>query len=220
MKAILTFLASPLLWAALGAMAALALAAAVMHFLRQLRKVRRQSRLLGTRLREIGELAVEEARVTLVHCTREPRRFFGMELPLMRERCIFAMDVVVKAGCDFDEIDAQLDSFRRRITLRLPGMRILSSAIDYESMQIFDEKTGVFARPKLEQHREAMMELGREAEEKACACGVLERAQVSARMRLTAFVGQICDLTEYELLIIQADGARLVAQPAEKRIGA
>ena len=49
-------------------------------------KAQRQSRLLGTRLRDIGEMAVEEARITLVHCTREPRRLFGMELPLMREQ--------------------------------------------------------------------------------------------------------------------------------------
>lgn len=220
MNRILAFFASPLLWAALGAMAALLLVAAAARYVRMTRKLQRQSRLLGARLRDMGEMAVEEARITLVHCTREPRRLFGMELPLMREQCIFAVDVVVKAGFNFDEIHAQVDNLRRRITLRLPEMRILSSAVDYGTMQIYDEKTGVFARPRLEWHKESMLELCHEAEAKSRVYGILDRAQASAQMRLTAFVGQICDLSEYELLIIHADGERTVVTPAEKRIGA
>ncbi|MBQ2952256.1 MAG: DUF4230 domain-containing protein [Clostridia bacterium] len=203
MERILTFFASPLLWMLLGAVAALACAGWLVH---RRQKAQRQSRLLGTRLRDIGEMAVEEARVTLVHCTREPRRLFGMELPLMREQCIFAIDVVVKAGFNFDEIHVQVDNFRRRITLRLPEMRILSSAVDYGSMQIYDEKTGVFARPKLEWHKESMLELCHEAEAKARVYGILDRARDSARLRLEAFVGQLYDLTACTLLIIPAGG--------------
>lgn len=212
MNRILTFFTSPLLWMLLGAIAALGV---VLWLLHRQQKAQRQSRLLGTRLRDIGEMAVEEARVTLVHCTREPRRLFGMELPLMREQCIFAVDVVVKAGFNFDEIHSQVDHFRRRITLRLPEMRLLSSAIDYGTMQIYDEKTGVFARPKLEWHRESMLELCHEAEAKARVYGILDRARDSARLRLESFVGQLYDLTAYTLLIIQADGERVLVAPAE-----
>lgn len=214
MNRILMFLTSPLLWMLLGAIAALGV---ILWLLHRRQKAQRQSRLLGTRLRDIGEMAVEEARVTLVHCTREPRRLFGMELPLMREQCIFAVDVVVKAGFNFDEIRAQVDHFRRHITLRLPEMRLLSSAIDYGTMQIYDEKTGVFARPKLEWHRESMLELCHEAEAKARIYGILDRARDSARLRLEAFVGQLYDLTAYTLLIIQADGERVLVAPAENR---
>lgn len=214
MNRILMFLASPLLWMLLGAIAALGV---ILWLLHRRQKAQRQSRLLGTRLRDIGEMAVEEARVTLVHCTREPRRLFGMELPLMREQCIFAVDVVVKAGFNFDEIRAQVDHFRRHITLRLPEMRLLSSAIDYGTMQIYDEKTGVFARPKLEWHRESMLELCHEAEAKARIYGILDRARDSARLRLEAFVGQLYDLTAYTLLIIQADGERVLVAPPENR---
>ena len=217
MERILTFFASPLLWMLLGAVAALACAGWLVH---RRQKAQRQSRLLGTRLRDIGEMAVEEARVTLVHCTREPRRLFGVELPLMREQCIFAIDVVVKAGFNFDEIRVQVDDFRRRITLRLPEMRILSSAVDYGNMQIYDEKTGVFARPKLEWHKESMLELCHEAEAKALVYGILDRARDSARLRLEAFVGQLYDLTACTLLIIQADGEQQRAEKAERTVSA
>lgn len=217
MKRILMFFTSPLLWMLLGAIAALGV---VLWLLHRRQRAQRQSRLLGARLRDIGEMAVEEARITLVHCTREPRRLFGMELPLMREQCIFAVDVVVKAGFNFDEIRVQVDNLRRRITLRLPEMRILSSAIDYGTMQIYDEKTGVFARPKLEWHRESMLELCHEAEAKARVYGIIDQARDSARIRLEAFVGQLYDLTAYTLLIVQADGGRILVNPTEKRIGA
>lgn len=208
------FFTSPLLWMLLGAVAAL------FWLLHRRQKVRRQSRMLGARLRDMGELAVEEARITLVHCTREPRRLFGRELPLMREQCIFAVDAVIRAGFDFDAIGVQVSSLRRRITLRLPEMRILSNAIDYESMQVYDEKTGVFARPKLEWHRDSMLHLCREAEEKVREYGLFERAKASARLRLEAFVGQLYDLTAYTLLIVFADGEQQRAEAADRAVGA
>lgn len=205
MDRILTFLTAPLLWMLLGAVAALAAAIWLLH--RQ-RTARRQSRLLNARLREIGELAVEEARVTLVHCTKEPRRLLGKELPLVRERCIFAVDAVVRIGFDFDDIRVQADHLRHRITLYLPPLRVLSSAIDYESMQVFDEKTGVFARPKLEWHRASMLHLTQEAEARVSEYGAFARARASAQLRLEAFVGKLFDLTEYSLEIVFADGER------------
>lgn len=216
MNRILVFFASPLVWMLLGA-AALAV---IIWLLHRRQKAQRQSRMLGAKLRDVGELAVEEARVTLVHCTREPRRLFGMELPLMREQCIFAVDAVVKAGFDFDEIGVKVDGLRRCITLRLPPMRILSNAIDYESMQVYDEKTGVFARPKLEWHRDSMLHLCREAEEKAREYGLFERAKASAKLRLEAFVGKLWDLTDYTLLIVYADGERQRTEAAQSAVSA
>lgn len=216
MNRILTFLASPLLWMLVGAGAA----AALFWLLHRRQKVIRQTRLLGTRLRDIGELAVEEARITLVHCTREPRRLFGRELPLTREQCIFAVDAVIRAGFDFDKIDVQVNRFQRRIILRLPQMRILSNAIDYESMQVYDEKTGVFARPKLEWHRESMLHLCREAEAKALGYGLFDRAKASAKLRLEAFVGSLWDLTDYTLLIVFADGEQACREAEDEAVGA
>lgn len=220
MNRILAFITSPLLWMLLGAAAALAF---VVWLLRRRQKTQRQSRLLNTRLREIGELAVEEARVTLVHCTKEPRRLLGKELPLVREKCIFAVDAVVRIGFDFDDIRVQADHLRRRITLQLPPLRVLSSAIDYESMQVFDEKTGVFARPKLEWHRASMLHLTQEAEARVSEYGAFARARGSAQLRLEAFVGKLFDLTEYSLEIVFSDGERqaaLAANCSEARMGA
>ena len=128
--------------------------------------------------------------------------------------------MVVKAGFSFDEIHAQVDNLRRRITLRLPEMRILSSAVDYGTMQIYDEKTGVFARPKLEWHRDSMLHLCREAGEKAREYGPSERAKASVKLRLEAFVGKLWDLTDYMLLIVYADGERQRAGAAERAVGA
>lgn len=217
---LMEWLAAPMTRAAAWIVLGTGLAVAAYVLIRRQRKARRQSRQLGAKLRDVGELAVEEARITLVHCTREPRRLFGMELPLMREQCIFAIDAVVKAGFDFDEIGVKVDGLRRRITLQLPPMRILSNAIDYESMQVYDEKTGVFARPKLEWHRDSMLHLSREAEERACSSGLFARARISAKLRLEAFAGKICDLTDYTLLIVFADGERQSAEAPGRAMGA
>lgn len=188
-------------WALLGAAAA----AYILTRIRRMQQVKRKSRMLCAGLRDIGELAVEEARCTLVHCTKEPRRFFGRELPLMRERCIFAIDVVVKLGFDFDAIEVQVNSLRREITLRLPAMRLLSAAVDYDSMNVLDEKTGMFAVPKLEWHRDAMQHLTQEAIGRVRGSDAFSRARASAGIRLEAFVGKFFDLSEYRLNIIPAE---------------
>lgn len=51
-------------------------AIAVANMVNRYRKNRQYSRMLGAQLRDISELAVEEMRCSLVHCTKEPRRFF------------------------------------------------------------------------------------------------------------------------------------------------
>ena len=65
-----------------------------------------------------------------------------------------------------------------------------------------------------------MLELCHEAEAKARVYGIIDQARDSARIRLEAFVGQLYDLTAYTLLIVQADGGRILVNPTEKRIGA
>lgn len=202
MKFLTTMLTGPLPWVILGALAM----AGVWMLVRRAKRVRRQSRMLCAGLREIGEFAVEEARCTMVHCTKEPRRFFGKELPWMRERLIFTVDVVVKIGVDFDDVIAQVDALRRKITLQLPPLRILSAAPDYDSMTVLDEKTGVFAQRRLEWHRDAMQHLTQEAEERVRLSDAFLRAEESLNMRLQAFVGKLYDLTEYDLTIIPDGG--------------
>lgn len=195
-----TMLNSPLLWMLAG----MALAAAVWMYIQRKKRIRRQSVMLATGLRDIGEMAVEEVRCTLVHSKKELRRFFGKELPLEREWRIYKVDVVVRIGFDFDAIDVHVDNAHRRIELHLPKMRVLSTSVDFESRSVLMEKTGLFVRQRMEDCLEEMQHLTHEAEEKARAFGAFERAQISAQTRLEAFVGKLYDLTVYELAVIPA----------------
>ena len=201
MNTVMKVISSPLVWMITGVVATIVLVTALALFLRKLKEVRRNSRLLGARLRDIGEFAVEEARCTVVHCTKEPRHFFTMELPLIRERCIFAVDVIVKIGFDFDEIDVQVDVPHKQIVMKLPEMRILSSAVDFESLVLYDEKTSVFGHPRMEYICDSMQGIQTEAERKLVDIGAYERAEENAKLRLEAFVAKLFNLTEYRLVI-------------------
>ena len=171
------------------------------------RKRQMHSRMLSARLRDISELCVEEMRCTLIHSTKEPRRFFGKDLPLVRERAIFVVDAVVKIGFNFDQIQVKVDNWHKKITLHLPEMRVISNAIQYDTMMVLDEKTGIFATPHIEWFRDSMNDLCNEAEEKAKDWGVFDRAKASTRDRLTILVGKFFDLSEYALEIFFADGS-------------
>ena len=202
------------LWLILGAIAVVC----IWRSIHRVQHVKRTSRMLDAQLRDIGELAVEEVRCTMVHCTKEPRRFFGMETPWTREQYIFTVDVIIKIGFDVDDIDVRVSNLRKKITMNLPAMRVLSSAVDYESATMLDEKTGVFAGKKLMRQFEAVHDLVREAEARVRGYGAFERAEASAKTRLEAFVAKLYDLTEYDLRIIPAGGVQEDA--AEKKTSA
>ena len=194
--------------AIIGGLAVGLTAIAVVKMISRYRKKRQHSRMLGAQLRDISELAVEEMRCSLVHSTKEFRQLFAMELPLVRERLIFVVDAVVKIGFNFDDIHVKVDEWHKKIVLQVPEMKVLSNAILYDSVRLLDEKTGVFAKRRMEGVMNSLDHLLKEAEENARNWGVFDRAKASARDRLTILVGKFFDLTRYEVQFVFADGSQ------------
>ena len=191
-------------------------AVAVCKMINRYRKHRQYSRMLGAQLRDISELAVEEMRCSLVHCTKEPRRFFTKDLPFVRERLIFVVDAVVKVGFNFDEIQVKVNEWQKKIILQVPEIKILSNEIQFDSMKTLDEKTGVFAKPQNDCYKDSMLVMCQLAESKARDWGVFDRAKASAKDRLTILVGKFFDLSRYDLQIVFADGSHAIADKLKK----
>ena len=201
--------------AIIGGLAIGIAAATVAKLVKDWRKQRQHSRMLGAQLRDISELAVEEMRCSLVHSTKEFRQFFAKELPFVRERLIFVVDAVVKVGFNFDDIQIKVDEWHKRIVLRVPEMKVLSNEIKFDSMETLDEKTGVFAKPQNDNYKVSMSELCQLAEDRARDWGVFERAKASARDRLTLLVGKFYDLTRYEVQVIFPDNSQVAGKPED-----
>ena len=195
------------------ALAVLLLVALAFFVFYRKRGLQRHSRLLGAQLHDIGELVVEEMCCSVVHCTKEPRTFFGKDLPWNREQLILVVDVRIKVGFDFDAIRVDVNDRLKKIVLHLPEMQVSSNEILFETMEIFDEKTGVFARQTANVNRENHQHLKAKALEMVERWGIYDRAKESAQKRLEKFVGKLYDLNRYQLIIVYADQSQSESNP-------
>ena len=90
-------------------------------------------------LKDIGELATQSGYFTSVQTIQSNRELFGIEIPLSRSNYIFSYDGTIKAGLDFGDIVVEVDDLQRKIKIKLPEIRILSTEIDEDSFVLSDD---------------------------------------------------------------------------------
>ncbi len=172
-----------------------------------------RNRMLRSGLMDIGELAVETMRCTQAHSVQKARTLFGVAIPLTKAHYIFTYDVVVRAGFDFDKIDAQVNERSRTITLRFPPARILMATVEPDSLTILDERHSLFTRVPMESINEALGQMRDEAVARAVEEDIFRRAETSAQGRMQMFLGQFESLKGYRQLYVFSSGVRGEVQP-------
>lgn len=146
---------------------------------------------------DMGELATQTAYSTEVEVLEDSRQLFGHTIPFTQSKYIYSYDVVIKAGMDFTAVTwSEQDG---TIRVRLPEMKILSSALDLDSFKVYHEDESIFQQITLEENNAAMAQLQARAEADAVANGLLEAARDNAETILTGFFASQYDLTEYDL---------------------
>ncbi len=193
------------------------LAAMAVCCINRRRRILHRNRMLRSGLVDIGELAVETLRCTQAHSVQKARTLFGMAIPLTRAQYIFTYDVVVRVGFDFDQIDVQVNERRRTITLRFPPARVLSAAVEPDSLTILDERRSLFTRVPMESINEALGQMRDEAVARAMEEDIFRRAEASAQGRMQMFLGQFESLKGYRQLYVFSSGTQgeVLPEPAE-----
>ncbi len=149
--------------------------------------------------KDIGELATQSAYVTEVHATNEPRRIFGAAVPLTRSTFIYSYDVEIKAGFDFEKIEWAVDDEAKTISVALPEAEVLSETLVEGSFKQYYEANNIFNPHSMEMTDEALMQLLKEAKEKAIENGLLENARSNAEQILKPFFANAYDMSQYTL---------------------
>ncbi|MBR3562122.1 MAG: DUF4230 domain-containing protein [Oscillospiraceae bacterium] len=141
---------------------------------------------------DIGELATEEYWFTQVQTydSSKSAQIFDLsfDLPLTRNRFVYSYDGVIKAGVDFTKASVEVDPAARLITVRLPRAQILSSEIDYDSFELYDEQTSIFNPLSVRDVNRSNHEMLQSAEKDAIAKGVLDRADENASLLVQNFL--------------------------------
>ncbi len=156
-------------------------------------------------LSDIGELATEEYGFTQVETydsTKSAQLFnVTFDLPLTRTKFIYSYDGVIKAGVDFAEVEVEKDDLKRLITVRLPKSHILSSEIDYDSFELYDEQTSIFNPISVRDVNDTNRAMLRAAEKDALAKGLLEKADKNAETLIKNFLRGGYDVREYAIRV-------------------
>lgn len=113
---------------------------------------------------------------------------------------IYSYDIVIKAGIDFEEIEWSEKG--KKIEVKLPEVKILSSEINPDSMKIYYEEESIFRQISLEENNEAQSKMRQQAEEDAINSGLLDNARSNAETILRSFFASQYDLQEYEVVFV------------------
>lgn len=148
---------------------------------------------------DIGELATQSAYCRQINVTSDVRTLFGMDIPFTQSKYVYSYDVIIKAGFNFAEIEPIIDKDNKIITLKMPAVKILSSEIKDDSLEIYLEKESIFTPITLTENNEARIELKKKAAEEAKANGLFEDAEKNAETLLRSFIGKQFDLNTYQL---------------------
>ena len=156
-------------------------------------------------LNDIGELATEEYYFTQVETydsTKSAQLFnITFDLPLTRTKFIYSYDGVIKAGVDFTKIEVEKDDLKRVITVTLPKPYILSTEIDFDSFELYDEQQSIFNPVSVRDVNDTNRAMIQTAEKDALAKGLLERADKNAETLIKNFLRGGYDVREYAVRI-------------------
>lgn len=161
-------------------------------------------------LKNIGELATQAGYFTNVQAIRASRQLFGYDIPLTQSHFIFSYDGVIKAGLDFEQIKVTADEVTKTITVKLPEARILSTEIDENSFEIFDQSNNTFNPLRLEQVNLSLVDLKAKAQQAAIDQGLLVSSRRNAELLIRAFLTASKTAAHYR--IVFAEPAPLEAQ--------
>jgi hypothetical protein len=139
--------------------------------------------LIKSEIRSIGELATIEYLYTDAGKFEDTAELFGYNLPFSftTKSFIAKWDGVIKAGVELSEIAVEVNQTAKEIIIQIPAAKILSHEIDQQSIEILDQRNGLFNPIDVEDVRN-FSSLSKEAmETRAIENGILEKAYTNAK---------------------------------------
>lgn len=155
------------------------------------------SEIIEDGLRDMGVLITEEYYFTEVVNYTSIKKFF--KLFPSETSFLASYDGEVTAGIDFSGARVEKDDEAKRVTVHIPKAEVQNVHIDFDSFQLYSEKTGIGNPLHAEDFNQSFVELENNAREKAISRGLLESADKNAELVISNFIGSLIDLSEYTL---------------------
>ena len=136
---------------------------------------------VNAEIKELGELATMEYLYTNAGIFEKARKAFDkFDIPGTRKTFTMKWDGVIKAGIDINQVTTEADEESKILTIHLPEAKILSHDPDKDSVEIYNERDGIFNKVTVEDQVAFDAACEKEMEERAIQNGLLEKAEENA----------------------------------------
>lgn len=150
----------------------------------------------------IGKLCTAEYSYTHVEHVDSSREIKGFKIPFTTSRFIYSYDGTVMAGIDFTKIQIDKDDMEKTITVTLPDVEVISSDVDQDSFQLYDEKNNIFNPISVTDVADSFTDLKNSEEKKAIEKGLFDRARANAILLVENFMHGSYDVEDYEIEVL------------------
>lgn len=150
----------------------------------------------------IGKLCTAEYSYTHVEHVDSSREIKGFKIPFTTSRFIYSYDGTVMAGIDFTKIQIDKDDMEKTITVTLPDVEVISSDVDQDSFQLYDEKNNIFNPISVTDVADSFTDLKNSEEKKAIEKGLFDRARANAILLVENFMRGSYDVEDYEIEVL------------------
>ena len=106
--------------------------------------------------------------------------------------------MVIKAGYDFADIDYDVESKDKVVTVHMPKQKKYCSELKLDSFKVYHQQESIFNNIKVEENIEELKKLKKQTEEDAKANGLLENARTNAETLIKSFLSQSYNQDEYK----------------------
>ena len=149
-------------------------------------------------LRDMGFLVTEEYYFTEVISYSSVKKLFKtITLGITESSYLASYDGIISAGLDFEKISVEKDDENKVITIRLPKSEVKYMEIDTDSFVLYSEKEGLGNKITLNDYNDSLIELEKNAKNKAVDRGLLKRADENAKLVISNFVKSLVDTSDY-----------------------
>lgn len=137
--------------------------------------------LIKSEIKNIGELATIEYLYTDAGKFEDAKQAWGINIPFTSKSFITKWDGIIKAGVQIDQIIVEISDINKEIIVHMPNAEILSHEVDRESIEILDEKDGLFNKVTVENTVQFEATSKDAMEERAIENGILDKAFENAK---------------------------------------
>lgn len=137
--------------------------------------------LIESEIKDIGELATIEYLYTDAGKFEDAKQAWGINIPFTSKSFITKWNGIIKAGVKLDECIAEINDTNKEIIIHIPKAELLSHEVDSESIEVLDEKDGLFNKVTVENTVQFETTSKEAMEERAIENGILDKAFENAK---------------------------------------